>query len=67
MEPAVNHAGWINNPDLHWLFVMGRLKPTADVQKIEAQMLVEVRQWLTERSGKLDRTLRPRFRSRHCT
>jgi predicted permease len=53
MEPAVNHTGWINNPDLHWLFVMGRLKPTADVQKIEAQMLVEVRQWLTERSGKL--------------
>ena len=52
-EPAVNHAGWINNPDLHFLFVMGRLKPAANVRTIEAQMLVEVRQWLTERSGKL--------------
>src|SRR5262249_44809975 len=25
-EPPVNHAGWFNNPDLHWLSLMGRLK-----------------------------------------
>jgi predicted permease len=52
-EPAVNHLAWINNPDLHWLFVMGRIKPGAPVHRMEAQMLVEVRQWLTARSGKL--------------
>jgi len=55
-EPAVNHAGWVNNPDLHWLFVMGRIKPGADVRTIGAQMQVEVRQWLTDRSGLLGPT-----------
>ena len=53
LEPVVNHAGWVDNPDLHWLFVMGRIKGAADVRKIEAQMQVEVRQWLTGRIGKM--------------
>ena len=55
-EPAVNHAGWINNPDLHWLEIIGRVAPSrssADVRTMEAQMQVEVRQWLTSRAAKL--------------
>jgi predicted permease len=48
-EPEVNHGGWSNNPDLHFLYLMGRVKPGADVRTVEAQMQVELRQWLTGR------------------
>jgi hypothetical protein len=56
IEPVVNHGGWVNNPDLHWLYVMGRIKPgadvkTANIKTIEARMQVELRQWLSDRSG----------------
>jgi len=27
MEPAVNHGNWVDNPELHWLYLMGRIKP----------------------------------------
>ncbi len=50
-EPPINHAGWVNNPDLHWLYVMGRVRPGADVRTLEAQMQVLLRQWLQQRSG----------------
>lgn len=49
IEPVVNHAGWVNNPDLHWLYLMGRIKPGAEVRTTEAQMQVLLRQWLTQR------------------
>jgi predicted permease len=51
IEPVVNHGGWVNNPDLHWLYVMGRIKPGVDIKAIEARMQVELRQWLSDRSG----------------
>jgi putative ABC transport system permease protein len=49
LEPQVNHMGWVDNVDLHWLYVMGRIKPGADPRQIESQMIVELRQWLTSR------------------
>jgi predicted permease len=51
IEPVVNHGGWVNNPDLHWLYVMGRIKPGVDIKAVEARMQVELRQWLSDRSG----------------
>jgi predicted permease len=51
IEPVVNHGGWVNNPDLHWLYVMGRIKPGADIKAMEARMQVGLRQWLSDRSG----------------
>ncbi|HLJ48667.1 MAG TPA: ABC transporter permease [Bryobacteraceae bacterium] len=50
-EPAVNHAAWVNNADLHWLYLMGRVKPGTDVRTIEARMQVTLRQWLQDRSN----------------
>ena len=49
IEPIVNRGGWIDNADLHWLYVMGRIKPGANPRQIEAQMQLELRQWLTTR------------------
>src|SRR5579871_2011599 len=46
-EPLVNRGNWVNSPDLHWLYVMGRVKPGANIRAMEAQMIVELRQWLT--------------------
>ena len=56
MEPMVNHGNWIHNPDLHWLYLMGRIKPRVDIAATEAQMQVELRQWLTNRLGLLGPT-----------
>ena len=53
MEPVVNHAGWVNNPNLEWLYLMGRIKTGASVRTIEARMQVTLRQWLTGRSAVL--------------
>ena len=48
-EPIVNRGGWVDNADLHWLFLMGRVNTGADARQIEAQMRIELRQWLTTR------------------
>ncbi|HYL77605.1 MAG TPA: ABC transporter permease [Bryobacteraceae bacterium] len=56
MEPTVNHGNWVTNPQLHWLYLMGRIKPGANIRAIEAQMQVEVRQWLTSRVSVLGPT-----------
>ena len=50
IEPIVNRGGWIDNPDLHWLYLMGRIKPGADAKQIEERMRIELRQWLTTRA-----------------
>ena len=52
-EPPVNRGNWLHNPDLHWLYVMGRVKQGASVPNVEAQMRVALRQWLTSRSSVL--------------
>jgi predicted permease len=55
IEPVVNRGGWVDNIDLHWLFVMGRIEPGADARQIEAQMRIQLRQWLTARVKALGR------------
>lgn len=62
-EPDVNHARWVQNAQLHWLYVMGRVKSGSAIRSIEGQMQVELRQWLTQGpgvSGLLDVSLIPR-------
>ena len=50
IEPVVNRGGWVDNPDLHWLYLMGRVKPGADPRQIEERMRIELRQWLSGRA-----------------
>jgi predicted permease len=52
LEPQVNRGGWLSNVDLHWLYLMGRIKPGTEPRQIESQMLVELRQWLTGRGSR---------------
>ncbi len=46
-EPLIDGPGAIVNfPQQDWLDIIGRIKPGADPKKIEAQMQVELQQWL---------------------
>jgi predicted permease len=54
-EPLINGAGSIVEfPQQDWLDLIGRIKPGADPKKIEAQMQVELQQWLLSPVAKLE-------------
>ena len=47
---------WISHvalPDSHWLDVIGRVAPGTDRQTIQAQINVELKQWLQTRTGRM--------------
>jgi len=51
-EPLVTGpASLLRHPDLHWLFVIGRLKPTASPQQVQAKVSGELQQWLSSGAG----------------
>ncbi len=45
-EPAIETDADIGKPDVHWLALIGRIQPGANPASIEAQMRVELKQWL---------------------
>jgi predicted permease len=45
-EPFVETDPNLKNVDLHWLYLIGRIQPIAAPSSIEAQMRVELKQWL---------------------
>ena len=45
-EPVVGAAADPNEVDMHWLDLIGRIRPGADPKAIEADMRVELKQWL---------------------
>lgn len=48
-EPGVKRGNGIDNPQLHWLYLLGRIKPGVDTRATEAQMQTEqLYQWLTQ-------------------
>jgi predicted permease len=50
-EPALQGQNSIlNNPSLHWLHVIGRLKPGASTANIQSEVTVELQRWLSARS-----------------
>ena len=47
---------WISHvdlPDSHWLDAIGRVAPGTDLQPIQAQINVELKQWLQTRMGRM--------------
>ncbi len=49
-EPALNGPNSIlNRPGLHWLHVIGRLKPGAQAAGIQSEVTVELQRWLRAR------------------
>ncbi|HEY1659874.1 MAG TPA: ABC transporter permease [Candidatus Sulfotelmatobacter sp.] len=56
-EPSINGASnLLQFPQADWLDMTGRLAPGADPKKIEAQMQVELKQWLLGGENHIDPT-----------
>lgn len=51
----------INEPDTHWLDLIGRIRPRATPAAIEAKMRVELKQWLRSHWGDMSANDRARF------
>lgn len=51
----------INKPDTHWLDLIGRIQPGAASASIEAEMRVELKQWLRSHWGEMSANDRVRF------
>jgi predicted permease len=66
-EPALNHQNSnLNRPGMHWLHVIGRLKPGARLASIQPEITVELQRWL---SGQPDLTAydRSQISKQHIT
>lgn len=48
-----DEASHLERPDTHWLDVVGRLSPGASIAQINAELNVELRQWLHSRGSAL--------------
>jgi predicted permease len=58
-EPFVqNDISLLRIPDQHWLELIGRIQPGANPAAIEAQMRVELQQWLRWHWGEMDANAR---------
>jgi predicted permease len=61
IEPYVESDADLNKADLHWLQLIGRLRPGAHTESIEAQMRVELKQWLRSHWADMTPNDRARF------
>ncbi len=50
LTTSLPHVGL---PDSHWLDIIGRITPGSDLQTIQAQLNVELKQWLRTRTGQM--------------
>jgi predicted permease len=53
--------GDLNNPSTAWLDLIGRIRPGAQASSIEAEMRVELKQWLRSHWGEMDANARANF------
>ena len=60
-EPFVEADADINEAGTHWLYLIGRIRPGAASSSIEAQMRVELKQWLRSHWGDMSANDRARF------
>ncbi len=58
---ADSSDGDLNKPDLHWLELIGRIQPGARAASIQAEMRVELKQWLRSHWGEMDSNERANF------
>jgi predicted permease len=63
IEPAMRGAtSFLNSDDIHWLYVIGRLKPGVSPAVVQSKVTVELQQWLN--SGEGEGTIRDGDHSR---
>jgi len=61
MEPYIDVEADLKLPFQHWLELIGRIQPGANPQSIEAQMRVNLKQWLQAHWGDMSANDRARF------
>jgi len=55
-EPLLQgSASLLGHPELHWLYLLGRLKPQVEARPVAAHATAEVQQWLTAQGQVPDR------------
>jgi len=60
-EPYVQSDADLNKVDTHWLELIGRIRPGANPASIEAEMRVELKQWLRSHWSEMSANDRARF------
>jgi predicted permease len=60
-EPFVEADADLNKPDTHWLDLIGRIQPGAMPVSIEAEMRVQLKQWLRSHWGEMSANDRAKF------
>jgi predicted permease len=60
-EPSVESDADLNKVDTHWLELIGRIQPGANAASIEAEMRVELKQWLRSHWNDMSANDRARF------
>jgi len=60
-EPYVQSDADLNKVDTHWLELIGRIQPGANPSSIEAEMRVELKQWLRSHWSDMSANDRARF------
>jgi predicted permease len=60
-EPFVESDADLNKYDIHWLNLIGRIRPGASPSTIEAAMRVELKQWLKAHWGEMSAADRAKF------
>ena len=60
-EPLVQSDADLNKVDTHWLELIGRIQPVANPAAIEAEMRVELKQWLRSHWSEMSANDRARF------
>jgi predicted permease len=60
-EPLVEVDADLNKYDTHWLDLIGRIEPGATPASIEAEMRVELKQWLGSHWGEMSANDRAKF------
>jgi predicted permease len=60
-EPYVQSDADLNKVDTHWLELIGRIQPSANAASIEAEMRVELKQWLRSHWSDMSANDRARF------
>jgi predicted permease len=60
-EPLVETDADLQKQNVHWLDVIGRIQPGATPASIEAQMRVELKQWLRSHWGEMSASERAKF------
>jgi len=66
-EPLLRPDGsLLVHPELHWLYIIGRIKPDAKPAQLQARVTLEVQQWLTS-EAQIPETYRPQIAKQHVT